>query len=149
MAATRIQIVIDCVDCHPLAGFWAAATGYVHEDLDAFIRGVVDAGHASTDDVVEIDGKLRWKGLASLRHPDDPADARDVGQGRRILLIEVPEPKTVKDRIHLDLLVGPDGREAEVERLVALGAKVLYEVDEPGSRHTTMADPEGNEFCVA
>jgi hypothetical protein len=149
MPATRIQIVVDCSDCHGLARFWAAATGYVDEDIDAFVRGVLEAGHATDDDVVEIDGQLRWKGLASLRHPDDPADQRNVGQGRRILLMEVPEPKTVKDRIHLDLLVGPDARAAEVERLLGLGATVLREVEEHGGRHTVMADPEGNEFCVA
>ena len=149
MPATRIQIVIDSADCHGLAAFWAAATGYLDEDIDAFVRGALDQGYATREDVVEVDGKLRWNGLASLRHPDDPADANNVGQGRRILLQEVPEPKTVKDRIHLDLIVGPEARPAEVERLVGLGASVLREVAEHGSEFTVMADPEGNEFCVA
>jgi hypothetical protein len=149
MAATRIQIVVDCADAHALARFWEAATGYVDEDIDDFVRGALDRGFATADDVVEVDGKLRWKGLASLRHPDDPVDERNVGQGRRILLQEVPEPKTVKDRIHLDLLVGPAERAAAVERLVGLGASVLREVEEHGGHHTVMADPEGNEFCVA
>jgi hypothetical protein len=147
--ATRIQIVVDCADPHRLAAFWRDATGYVDEDIDAFVRGVVDAGHATHDDVVAVGGGMRWKALASLRHPDDPVDGRGVGTGRRILFQQVPEPKTVKDRIHLDLLVGPDDRAVEVQRLQALGASVLREVDEPGSRHTTMADPEGNEFCVS
>ena len=149
MTATRIQIVIDCTDAHGLARFWAAATGYLDEEIDGFVRGALEQGFATDADVVDVDGKLRWKGLASLRHPDDPADERNVGQGRRILLQEVPEPKTVKDRIHLDLLVGPEAREAEVERLSALGASVLREVAEHGQQHTVMADPEGNEFCVA
>jgi hypothetical protein len=147
--ATRIQIVIDANDGNALAAFWAEATGYVEEDVDAMVRSVVEAGHASADDTVEVGGKLRWKGYASLRHPDDPVTERGTGAGRRILFQEVPEPKTVKDRIHLDLLVGPDQREAEVERLVGLGATIVREVDEPGGRHTVLADPEGNEFCVA
>src|SRR5687767_12214601 len=101
MTATRIQIVIDATDCHRLAKFWAAATGYVDEDIDEFVRGALDRGFATAEHVVEVDGKLRWNGLASLRDPDDPADENNVGQGRRILLQQVPEPKTVKDRIHL------------------------------------------------
>jgi hypothetical protein len=149
MAATRIQIVIDSADAHALARFWAAATGYVDEDIHDFVQGALDRGFATAEHVVEVGGRLRWRGLASLRHPDDPVDDRDVGQGRRILLQEVPEPKTVKDRIHLDLLVGPAQRAAEVERLVGVGAAVLREVEEHGGHHTVMADPEGNEFCVA
>ena len=149
MPATRIQIVIDSADCHALAAFWAAATGYLDEEIDAFVRGALERGFASDEHVVEVNGKLRWNGLASLRHPDDPANEHNVGQGRRILLQQVPEPKTVKDRIHLDLIVGPDARLAEVERLVGLGATVLREVEEHGGQFTVMADPEGNEFCVA
>ena len=60
----------------------------------------------------------------------------------------VPEPKTVKDRIHLDLKPS-DGIEAEVRRLEGLGAKRVQFVNEdPSSVHMVMADPEGNEFCV-
>jgi predicted enzyme related to lactoylglutathione lyase len=71
-----------------------------------------------------------------------------MGRGRRILFQAVPEPKTVKNRLHLDLHAGPERREEEVARLTGLGATVLARIDEPGSRHVTMADPEGNEFCV-
>ncbi|MGI8693584.1 MAG: VOC family protein, partial [Geodermatophilaceae bacterium] len=60
----------------------------------------------------------------------------------------VPEPKTVKNRMHLDLSVGPDARDSEVTRLEGLGATVLAHVDADGSQHVTMADPEGNEFDV-
>jgi hypothetical protein len=55
----------------------------------------------------------------------------------------VPEPKTAKNRLHLDLRA-PEGVEAEVARLVALGATVLTRGDDL----TVMRDPEGNEFCV-
>lgn len=60
----------------------------------------------------------------------------------------VPEPKSVKNRLHLDLRVGGDRQAAEVARLEALAARVLRHVDDRGSRHVAMADPEGNEFDV-
>ena len=65
--------------------------------------------------------------------------------GRRILLQEVPEPTTV----HLDLIVGPEARAAAAERLTGLGASVLRDVQERAQQFTVMADPGGNEFCVA
>lgn len=61
----------------------------------------------------------------------------------------MPEPKTVKNRVHLDLHIGPQRRQEVVERLAGLGGTVLGEHDERGSSWVTMADPEGNEFCVA
>jgi predicted enzyme related to lactoylglutathione lyase len=61
------------------------------------------------------------------------------------LFIRVPERKTAKNRMHLDL--DADDREAEVQRLVALGATRLEDHDD-GTRWTVMADPEGNEFCI-
>ncbi len=149
MTAVRTQIVFDASDPHTLAAFWAEATGYVDEEIDEFVRGVLDAGMATKEDTYDAGGSLRWAELRSLRHPDDDVDEWGVGTGRRILFLAVPEAKTAKNRCHLDLLVGPEQREAEVERLVGLGAKVLGEVDEHGMRHTTLADPEGNEFCVA
>ncbi len=70
------------------------------------------------------------------------------GEGRpNMLFLKVPEPKTVKNRVHLDLEA--DDRETEVERLVGLGATRMAEKDEWGVRWTVMADVEGNEFCVA
>jgi predicted enzyme related to lactoylglutathione lyase len=64
-----------------------------------------------------------------------------------MMFIKVPEPKSVKNRVHLDL--DASDREAEVERLVGLGATVVHDKDEWGVRWTTLTDPEGNEFCVA
>jgi predicted enzyme related to lactoylglutathione lyase len=61
----------------------------------------------------------------------------------------VPEPKTVKNRVHLDLLVGPQAHDAEVERLVALGATVVGVHDGDEGRWTLLTDPEGNEFDVS
>jgi uncharacterized glyoxalase superfamily protein PhnB len=64
-----------------------------------------------------------------------------------MMFIQVPEGKTAKNRVHLDLAA--TDRAAEVERLVALGASVIHDTDEWGTRWTTLSDPEGNEFCVA
>jgi uncharacterized protein YndB with AHSA1/START domain len=65
----------------------------------------------------------------------------------RLLFLRVPERKTVKNRVHLDVNVVGD-LEAEAARLVALGAHQLRRVDEQGQRWTVMSDPEGNEFCI-
>jgi hypothetical protein len=149
MDAIRTQVVFDATDPHALAAFWAEALHYEHEEIDAFVRGLVDAGHVSADDTVEIGEKLRWRSLASLRHPDDPVDERGAGTGRRILFQAVPEAKAVKNRLHLDLLVAPEAYGDEVERLVGLGATVQGVHEEDGGRWTLMADPEGNEFDVS
>ncbi len=65
----------------------------------------------------------------------------------RMMFLAVPEGKTVKNRMHLDLHA--DDRPAEVARVVALGATELREHDEFGFRWTVLQDPEGNEFCIA
>ena len=149
MGAIRTQVVFDAIDPHASAAFWASALGYEHEEIDAFVGGLVEAGHVPAELTVEIDGKRRWRSLASLRHPDDPVDERGAGAGRRILFQAVPEAKTVKNRVHLDLLVGPESHDREVERLVGLGAIVLSVHDGEEGRWTLMADPEGNEFDVS
>ncbi|MFA9430990.1 VOC family protein [Egicoccus sp. AB-alg2] len=143
------QITFDALDPHTQARFWAEALGYELELGDDFIRSMLERGVATQDDVVEIDGHLFWRTGAAIRHPAD----RDVGPyddpaPRRLLFMAVPEAKSVKNRVHLDLNVGHDHIDAEVQRLTQLGAKALYSIDEPGAFHTTMADPEGNEFCV-
>ena len=143
------QLTIDAQDPHAQARYWAAALGYDIERDDAFIRDIIDQGLATWDDVVERDGALFWRIGAAIRHPDDRGVApHEDPAPRRLLFLAVPEAKSAKNRLHLDLNVGRDRIDAEVERLVALGARELYRVDEPGAFHTTMADPEGNEFCV-
>jgi len=67
--------------------------------------------------------------------------------GPSMMFIQVPEPKAAKNRTHLDL--GTDNREAEVKRLLDLGASRIHDKDEWGVQWTTLADPEGNEFCIA
>jgi hypothetical protein len=63
--------------------------------------------------------------------------------GPNMWFVQVPEPKTAKNRMHFDLRA-PGPVEDEVARLVALGATVLRH----GDNLTVMTDPEGNEFCV-
>ena len=59
----------------------------------------------------------------------------------------MPEPKTAKNRIHLDLIPPGDGQRAELARLTGLGASVLGD-QPPGVSWIVMADPGGNEFCL-
>jgi predicted enzyme related to lactoylglutathione lyase len=61
--------------------------------------------------------------------------------------IKVPEPKSVKNRVHVDLTAADVT--AEIESLHALGATTVAEHDEWGTAWTVMLDPEGNEFCIA
>jgi hypothetical protein len=68
---------------------------------------------------------------------------------RRLVFQRVPEPKSAKNRVHLDLQVGPDNAAGEVDRLVALGATVAWVSSDRGPLTTTLRDPEGNEFCVS
>jgi len=88
--------------------------------------------------------------------PDDPnlpeheeclIMSRDRAQ--LLLFIRVPDDKVVKNRLHLDLRPVDGSREDEVDRLVALGARQLGDFRRPdGTGWITLADPEGNEFCV-
>jgi predicted enzyme related to lactoylglutathione lyase len=79
---------------------------------------------------------------------DDGAWITDpVGRGWQLLFLIVPEGKSVKNRLHLDLSP-PSTMAEEVDRLVAAGATTLRRVAEGGSFWTVMTDPEGNEFCV-
>ena len=79
---------------------------------------------------------------------DDSAAIVDPsGRGWPLLFLVVPEGKSVKNRMHLDVRP-PRSMAEEVERLEGAGATVQRRVDEDGSFWTVMQDPEGNEFCV-
>jgi catechol 2,3-dioxygenase-like lactoylglutathione lyase family enzyme len=145
--AVWFQVTVDCDDPHQQAKFWAAALGYRREDPNDFVEAVLAAGWADRDqDTVEIDGRRFFATATGIVHPDDVGAPR--GRKRRILFQHVPDRAAGKNKWHLDLNVGPEKRDAEVARLTALGATGQYQVDEPGAQHTTMADPEGNLFCV-
>jgi predicted enzyme related to lactoylglutathione lyase len=86
--------------------------------------------------------------LSDDDQPGDPEASVVLGNGIRLWFNRVPEPKTVKNRVHLCLQ--PDVlRDAEVERLLAGGAAMVADRRKPdGSGWAVLADPEGNEFCV-
>jgi len=67
---------------------------------------------------------------------------------RYLLFLRVPEPKTVKNRMHLCLRPTDRSRDAEVERLLGLGATMVDDLRKPDRGWAVLADPEGNEFCV-
>ncbi|WNE96663.1 VOC family protein [Streptomyces luomodiensis] len=147
--AVHWKLVVDCADPIRLASFWAEALGYVVEDHSVLIDHLLGVGAIGADDHTTVDGRKAWRHAAGVRHPDDPFDpANGVGLGRRLLFQAVPEPKRGKNRLHIDVHVGPEERDREVKRLTGLGATVLGVVQEPGTHHVTMADPEGNEFDV-
>lgn len=115
-------VTFDCEHAHNLAEFWSAA-------LDRPI------------DPTEYEDPSGGAYFASIGRAN-PTPGEPV-----LMFIQVPEPKTAKNRAHLDLEA--TDRAAEVERLVGLGATVVHDKDEYGTRWTTLADPGGNEFCVA
>ncbi len=143
------KLVIDAADPHAQADFWSAALGYTAEDNSALIEQLLGLGALPAEATVDFHGRAAFRDLIAVRHPDDPYDTeRGTGLGRRILFQRVPEPKTGKNRLHLDLHPGEGRRDDEVERLRALGAAILRDVKEPSGAWVVMADPEGNEFCV-
>ncbi|MEU0583935.1 VOC family protein [Streptomyces sp. NPDC006132] len=148
-APVHWKVVIDANDPHAQAGFWAAALRYEVEDNSALIERLLGFGALPEEATVEFRGRRAFRDLIAVRHPEDPFDKESgTGLGRRLLFQRVPEAKTVKNRLHLDLHPGEGRRGEEVARLEGLGASVLRRVKEQGGEWVLMADPEGNEFCV-
>ncbi|BAU82538.1 glyoxalase_2 multi-domain protein [Streptomyces laurentii] len=80
--------------------------------------------------------------------PGDPEALVD-SPGAGLLFIQVPEGKSVKNRVHLDLSPQDRTRDEEVARVLALGATLVDDRRRPdGTGWAVLADPEGNEFCV-
>ncbi|MEV8596361.1 VOC family protein [Streptomyces sp. NPDC052012] len=99
---------------------------------------------------------LFWSALLGRQVSDDdkPGDPEALiedpsGTGPGLLFVRVPEPKAVKNRLHFDLRPTGRTRAEEVARAIGLGARQLADHTRPdGKGWVTMADPEGNEFCV-
>ncbi|MFI9770588.1 VOC family protein [Streptomyces sp. NPDC052415] len=92
-----------------------------------------------------------WSRVLGLPvHEDDrPGDEDALIEGAGLLFVTVPDPKTVKNRVHLDLQPTDLSRDEEVERVLALGATLIDDRRTPdGKGWAVLADPEGNEFCV-
>lgn len=143
--ATEIQVVIDCADPARLAPFWAEALHYKLQDPPE--------GFETWHDFLRAQGvpEEAWNDASAVVDPD--------GAGPRTYFQRVPETKSVKNRVHLDLNVGPGMAapveerrrmvDAEVERLWTIGASVFRPGSvERGEYWVVMQDPEGNEFCV-
>ncbi len=145
------KLVIDSANAAEQADFWAAALAYEVEDPSALIEQLLAAGHLDPGAVVEHGDHQIFRGLAGIRHPDDPFDQTSgVGHGRRLLFQEVPEAKSGKNRLHIDIHSEPGGLAELVVRLEQLGATRVREVDQgPAGHWWVMQDPEGNEFCAA
>lgn len=138
-------VTVDCAEPRRIARFWALALGYQEPSAPA--------GFASWDAWFDDRG-------VPLDERDDGAYLADPASRLPTLsFLKVPEPKTTKNRLHLDLKVSggrevaPDRREAairaKVAALVDAGARLLHEYDGPqGLDHVVLADPEGNELCV-
>lgn len=143
----RFQLVIDCADPERLARFWAAALGYVVEPPPA--------GFETWDD---------WRRDMGMPEEELGAGADSVvdpeGRGPRIWFQVVPDVKSVKNRLHLDVRASGERSlpmatrveqvDAEVRRLCGLGATMVRSLAEEGLDHyaVAMTDPEGNEFDV-
>ncbi|HEV2372756.1 MAG TPA: VOC family protein [Streptosporangiaceae bacterium] len=117
MSATVLNITFDCTAPGTVARFWAAVTGWALHEEGT------------------------WDGHEEFS-VGSPAEG-----GIRLYFVGVPEPKAVKNRLHLDVVPHDRSQREEVARLVGLGASVAE--DQPADvGWVVMADPEGNEFCV-
>jgi hypothetical protein len=140
------QVAFDCADSHALADWWAETLDWVVEEQDPdFIHRMIAEGYASEADTSTHNGRLVWRDGAAIRHPDGPA----TGYRRRIIFQQVPEPKTAKNRVHLDVWVGPANVNEQADRLIARGATFLHKGSQGPHEWVTLADPEGNEFCLS
>ena len=119
MALAWRWLDVDCGDPTATARFWGGVFGVEPKH----------EGGSCADDPPE------W----TVQPPDSSVT---------LLFLSVPEPKTVKNRLHFDLTPDPGQRDAEVERLLALGA-TRVDVGQTGEESwVVLADPEGNELCV-
>jgi hypothetical protein len=140
--AFDFQVTVDAADPHTLADWWAETLGWQVEPQDEdFIRRMIAEGHATDDDTTTHEGRLVWKAGAAIVRPD--------GASPRVLFQWVPEAKTVKNRVHLDVRVGAEDVPAAKQRLLARGATYLHDGRQGPHGWVTMADPEGNEFCIS
>ena len=140
--AKEIQVTFDCADPGALAEFWAEALGY---QVQGPPPGFDSWPAALTAWGVPED---QWNSKSAIIDPD--------GEGPRIFFQRVPEGKTVKNRVHLDVRSAPglegDERlaalEAEADRLAPFGASRVEVREDLQSIWIVMQDPEGNEFCL-
>ena len=140
---TKIQVVFDAAEPEKLAEFWRLALDYVAEPPPE--------GFESWDEFARSAG-IPEEEFGEVSSRIDP-----VGEGPRLYFQRVPEGKTAKNRVHLDIRVAGrevSGEERErlisekVEQLVQAGASLAWETDDARGSAIVLRDPEGNEFCV-
>lgn len=134
-----VQITFDCHDANTMAAFWALALDYELEPPPESFE--------SWESFLEAKG-IPVPPAGSVSAIVDPA-----AHGPRLLFMRVPEAKSAKNRMHLDVRAstGPDGdatKLAKVAELVEAGGREIGRGEEAGSWWVVMHDPEGNEFCV-
>ena len=143
MSVREVQVTFDCADPRALSLFWCEVLGYEFPPPPP--------GFATWDDFSASLPPERRNSASACVDPD--------GVGPRLFFQRVPEPKTAKNRVHLDVRAAPGlhgqermaALEAESARLVALGARLVerHEPDPPmGEGHLVLLDPEGNELCL-
>jgi Glyoxalase-like domain len=132
--ANSFQVTIDSGAPRALGAFWCAVLGYVEQPPPPGFDTWEDALDAMGIDRTDPD-----RAFAIV----DPE-----GVGPRVFFLKVPEGKSAKNRVHLDVHVGADVMHECAEALAGLGATVVGEFDEPGGHWIAMLDPEGNEFCI-
>jgi hypothetical protein len=121
MAAFISHTAVDCANAYELSEWWKQVLGYVDEADDPNLPGHEECMILSPE------------------------------TGHRLLFIEVPDVKQVKNRVHLDLRPTDRTRDEEVERLLGIGATHLddqREIRGDGTGWVVLGDPEGNEFCI-
>lgn len=119
MVSRVSHTTFDCRDAYALSGWWKEVLGYTDVPGD----------------------------------PNEPGHQEcmivDPVTGHRLLYIEVPEHKQVKNRVHLDLMPTDRSRDEEVERVLELGGRALADLrNEDGTGWMVVADPEGDELCI-
>ena len=141
---TKIQVVFDAAEPEKLAEFWELALGYVREPPPE--------GFESWEEFA------RSAGIPEEKFGEVSSRIDPVGEGPRLFFQRVPEGKTAKNRVHLDIQVGasvPPGEERKrlvsekVEQLVRAGASLAWENETLWGDSVVLRDPEGNEFCVS
>lgn len=132
MASRLQEIIVDCSDPRAQARFWCEVLGYV----------VYDPESEDAAEIVEI-------GPPPEPAADDRvADLRAAPAVPTISFLRVPEEKSVKNRLHLDLSPVDTNQDAELERILAAGARRVDVGQGDGRSWVVLADPEGNEFCL-
>jgi len=140
----RVQIVLDCSDAVAQALWWSTTLEWQFEWLEPELFEQLKADGFCTDaDVTAVDDRLTWRDGAAIN------SGGDRNSTQRIYFQAVPEPKTVKNRMHVDVQVGPDLVESTVRSLLDRGATRIGGGSQGPHEWVVMADPEGNEFCVS